>query len=170
MSRHSVPPNYVGLHSPARDKLLCANCGDPIHRLAQAVTPAWLDSLEAADPEALRQLRRYITHLATLWLWTYEATRGAAGGNGQEDIRPRQRGGDPTFERLSQRQYADGTWSDPDFADPAAVILRGRSRREAKRLRDATERLRKELHAFEIADQANLEQERQQWEHQRTVS
>jgi hypothetical protein len=163
------PPGYRGPHDQGRDSRLCARCGDPIHRLAEHVTPAWLDTLEAVDPEALGLLHAYATQLATLWWWTHQAMDGAARGNGQDEIRTRQRGGDPTAERLAQTQRADGTWSDPDIADRAAVILRGRSRREAKRIRDATTRLRKELDSFATADEANLEVEREQWESNRAM-
>lgn len=166
----ALPPGYAGPHQHERDQGLCARCGDPIHRLAERVNPAWLGTLEAVDAEALNQLYAYITQLATLWWWTHQAMDGAARGNGQEEIRTRQRGGDPTFERLGQQEHADGSWSDPDLADRAAVILRGRCRREAKRLRDAGNRLRRELDAFAIADEENLEAEREQWEQQRMVS
>jgi hypothetical protein len=165
-----VPSGYHGPHDPGRDSRLCERCGDPVQRLAEHVTPAFLGTLEAADPEALALMHAYATELATLWWLTHEAMDGAARGNGQEEIRTRQRGGDPTFERLGQAQHADGTWSDPGMADRAAVILRGRCRREAKRLRDMGARLRRELDAFATADEANLEAERERWEQRREAS
>lgn len=158
------PSGYCGPADPTRDSRLCARCGDPIHRLAEHVTPAWLDTLEAVDPEALTQLHAYALQLATLWWWTHQAMDGAVRGNGQEEIRTRQRGGDPTADRIGQHQRADGTFTDPTIADRAATILRGRCRQEAKRLRDAAARLRRELDAFASADEANLETEREQWE------
>lgn len=170
-----LPPGYRGPHDPGRDSRLCARCGDPIQRLAASTArtlgldTAWLDSLEAVDPEALTQLHAYLYQLATLWAWTQWAKDGAARNNGQDEIRVRQRGGDPTFERLSQHERTDGTWTDPAIADRAAVILRGRAQREAKRIRDATTRLRNELDTFTIADEANLEQEREQWEQRKQV-
>jgi hypothetical protein len=159
-----TPSGYHGPTDPARDRRLCDRCGDPIRRLAEHVDPAWLGSREAVDPEALTLLHDYALQLATLWWWTFEAMDGATKGNGQAELRTYQRGGDPTFERLAQTQHDDGSWSDPAIADRAAVILRGRSRREAKRIRDATNRLRKELDGFAAADEANLEAERAQWE------
>ncbi len=164
------PAGYRGPHDQGRDTRLCARCGDPIQRLAEHITPAWLDTLEAIDPEALNQLRDYALQLATLWWWTFQAMDGAVRGNGQDEIRTRQRGGDPTAERLGQRERADGTWTTPDLADRGAVILRGRTRREAKRIRDATTRLRRELDTFATADEANLEAERQQWESNQPMS
>jgi hypothetical protein len=163
------PSGYHGPTDPARDRRLCDRCGDPIRRLAEHVTPAWLSSREAVDPEALALMHDYALQLATLWWWTFEAIQGAARGNGQAELRTYQRGGDPTFERLSagEADPETGNWlRTPDIADRAAVILRGRSRREAKRIRDATTRLRKELDAFAAADDANLEAERAQWEQQ----
>lgn len=158
------PPGYRGPSDPARDTRLCARCGDPIHRLAQRIDPAWLGTLEAVDPEALTQLHAYAIQLATLWWWTHQAMDGAAHGNGQAEMRTYQRGGDPTSQRIEQHERADGTFTEPAIADRAAVILRGRAQREAKRLRDAATRLRRELDAFATADDANLEAERQQWE------
>ncbi len=158
------PPGYRGPHDQGRDSRLCARCGDPIHRLAEHVTPAWLDTLEAVDPEALGLLHAYALQLATLWWWTHQAMDGAVRGNGQDEIRTRQRGGDPTAERITQHERADGTLTTPAVNDTGAVILRGRCQREAKRIRDATTRLRRELDTFATADQANLEAEREQWE------
>jgi hypothetical protein len=166
----TLPSGYRGPHDQGRDSRLCARCGDPIQRLAQRVDPAWLGTLEAVDPEALTQLHAYAVQLATLWWWTHEAMQGAARGNGQAELRTYQRGGDPTAQRIDQHQRADGTWTTPTVADRAAVILRGRAQREAKRLRDAVTRLRRELDAFATADEANLEAEREQWEQRRAAS
>jgi hypothetical protein len=153
----SLPPGYRGPADQGRDSRLCARCGDPIHRLAESTSRAlgldnaWLDSLEAVDPEALEQLTGYLHQLATLWHWTQWALDGGARPNGIDEIRTHQRGGDPTSDRISPAG---------SIADAAAIQLRNRCSAEAKRLRDATLNLRRYLADCELVDSPNLERER----------
>lgn len=144
-----------------RDSRLCHRCGDPIHRLAERITPAWLGTLETVDTEALTQLHAYITQLATLWWWTHEALDGASRGHGQDEIRTRQRGGDPTGSRIREviDQETGKQVQPPEINDKAAVELRTRCRKEAKRLRDATWNLQHYLASLELAVSPNLERE-----------
>lgn len=192
---HPVPPNYRGPADPGRDRVLCVRCGDPIHRLADNTTrlvglnPAWLDSLEAIDPQAINALRAYLHQLAILWWHTHRATDGAAAGRGQADLRTYQRGGDPTAARISDgqatqcddcpyeqpcdlgtcmhagTQRTSPTWQvPPQLADQAAEGHAAseylrRCRREAQRIRDAQTRLQRENAELDLARSPNLERE-----------
>ena len=157
------PSGYRGPHDPThdRDSRLCARCGDPIHRLAERIDPAWLGTLDVVDTEALNLLHGYIAQLAALWYWTHWALDGAAKGHGIGDMRTYQRGGDPTGNKI--REVVDEETGEqlraPQINDDAAAELRARCRKEAKRLRDATWNLQCYLAKLELAVSPNLERE-----------
>lgn len=165
----TLPRGYSGPHDPTRDTGLCARCGDPIRRLADNSTrtvglnPAWLDSLEAIDPEAISNLRGYLYQLAILWHYTWWALDGGAKGSGVDEIRTHQRGGDPTGNRIRDGQWNTETGEqlrEPQIADDAAAELRRRSQAEAKRIRDAAMNLQRYLANCDLAVSPNLERER----------
>ncbi len=159
----SAPPRgYRGPHDQGRDSRLCVRCGDPIRRLAERVDPAWLGTLDTVDVEALTQLHAYIAQLATLWWWTHWALDGASHGNGIDEVRTHQRGGDPTGNKIRDGQWDEETGEqlvEPQINDKAAAELRARCRKEAKRLRDASQNLQRYLAALELTISPNLERE-----------
>jgi hypothetical protein len=177
---HAIPPGPV----------LCDHCAQPTARLAQSVGTAlgidgpWLGSLEAIDYEALDHLYRLIEQLSILWYHAHQAQDAAAHGDGMQEIRTRQSGGDPTPGRLTDgdaeacehgcepdaacehvgMERAGRTWHRPPVLadnDAATELLRRRVRAEAKHLRDRAVGLQRFNARLGLAPDPNLEAERQ---------